>query len=73
MPVSCENSQISKDIEMPISVFISYSVLYRHIVKHPRFFAAASIFNFQLIVSVYSKTLIMACAVSSSPVIAHYF
>ena len=46
-----QNSQTSKEIGVDISIFLGYSIIYRHIVKHCYVFALVSLFNLQNYVS----------------------
>lgn len=58
---------------MNVSIVLEYSVLYWHIAKHSRGFIAVWIFNLQFFVRVFSKILIVDCAVvSSKAATAHY-
>ena len=58
MHFSLQNSQTSKETGVDISIFKSYSILFRHIVKHYHVFVAASMFNFQFFIWMISGTLI---------------
>ena len=51
IPISNQNSQTSKEIEVDISVFLGYSVSYCRIVKHSCDFVAVSFFSFQYFVT----------------------
>ena len=45
MPLSDQNIQISNGIEIYVSIILSYSVLFWHLLKHSGVFAALSIFK----------------------------
>ena len=68
-----QNSQTCKQIEVDISIFLCYSVLYRHVVKHCFVFVAASIFNPWFYVRLFlGLWLNVDCAASSHKVMADY-
>ena len=64
MPVSHQNGETSKDIDVDVLVFVGSSVLYCRLVKQLSLFVTVSILNLQFFVWAFSKSLIMACVVT---------
>ena len=72
IPVSQKSSRNSIEVEVDISIFLDYSVLYWHMEKHLFDSVAVASFNFHFFVILFSMTLIVDFAHSSKAVIANY-
>ena len=67
-----QSSRNSIEVEVDISIFLGYSVLYWHMEKHLCDSVVVASFNLHFFVTLFSMTLIVDCVHSFKAVMVHY-